>query len=154
MLKPYSLPQQIHSSLVRKTPDSIPLTSDLELLHEELKELKKLSLARAKKAGDDMKTIEESMRRMKEKEKGKAKLVEKVKRERDCTFISSATLAQLVPQLGSALQIRLYQQILITTNHVCLLIQHLPYHPLPGLPSTLENRMRLSMLCNHLTNSR
>jgi transcriptional adapter 3 len=90
ILKPllYSSPSPIQSSLLRKAPDAIPQISDLEELHDELKELKKLSLARAKKAGDDLKAIEESMRRMKEKEKGKAKAVDKVKRERDCTCLS------------------------------------------------------------------
>ena len=81
----YSSPLPLQSSLFKKTPDAIPPTSDLQELHDELLELKKLSLARAKKAGEDLKTIEDSMRRLKEKEKGKARAVDKVKREpRDC----------------------------------------------------------------------
>lgn len=85
ILKPplFNPPPPIQSSLLRKAPDSIPPTPELEQLHDELQELKKISLARAKKAGDDLKAIEESMRRMKEKEKGKARAV--VKRERDYT---------------------------------------------------------------------
>lgn len=88
ILKPplFNPPPPIQSSLLRKAPDSIPPTPELEQLHDELQELKKISLARAKKAGDDLKAIEESMRRMKEKEKGKARAV--VKRERDCTCLS------------------------------------------------------------------
>ncbi|KIO05609.1 hypothetical protein M404DRAFT_8994 [Pisolithus tinctorius Marx 270] len=42
-------------------------------------------MERAKKAGEDLKTLEESMRRMKEKVKGKAKAMEKVNRERGFT---------------------------------------------------------------------
>lgn len=85
-LSAYSVPPSVQSALLLKTPDSIPPTNELELLHNELKELKKLTLARSKKASEDLKTIEESMRRMNEKEKGKAKAIDKVKRERDCTY--------------------------------------------------------------------
>lgn len=88
-LSSYNTPTPFQSSLLKKIPDSIPPTNELELLHNELKELQKMTLARAKKAGEDLKTIEESMRRMKEKEKGKAKAIDKVKRERDCTCPSS-----------------------------------------------------------------
>ncbi|KAG5639189.1 hypothetical protein H0H81_006093 [Sphagnurus paluster] len=84
-LTPYYPPPPIQSSLLKKAPDSIPPTHELEQLHDELKELKKIALARSKKAGEDLKAIEESMRRMKEKEKGKAKAFDKVKRERDYT---------------------------------------------------------------------
>lgn len=55
-----------------------------------------MSLARSKKAGEDLKAIEESMRRMKEKEKGKAKAIEKVKRERDCAYIPHIRAIQLL----------------------------------------------------------
>ncbi|GLB35590.1 putative histone acetyltransferases subunit 3 [Lyophyllum shimeji] len=82
-LTPYYPPTPIQSVLLKKAPDSIPPTNELELLHDELRELRKMSLARSKKAGEDLKAIEESMRRMKEKEKGKAKAIDKVKRERD-----------------------------------------------------------------------
>ncbi|KAG5641148.1 hypothetical protein DXG03_005887 [Asterophora parasitica] len=84
-LTPYYPPAPIQSLLLKKAPDSIPPTNELEQLHDELKELRKITLARSKKAGEDLKAIEESMRRMKEKEKGKAKAIDKVKRERDYT---------------------------------------------------------------------
>ncbi|KAG6853097.1 hypothetical protein C0991_006900 [Blastosporella zonata] len=84
------------SSLLRKAPESIPSTSELELLHEELKELRNATLRRSKKAGEDLKSIEESMRRMRDKEKGKAKAVDKVKRERDFTPQLEADDAQSV----------------------------------------------------------
>ncbi|KAJ7611727.1 histone acetyltransferases subunit 3-domain-containing protein [Roridomyces roridus] len=85
-LVPYSRPTSpIRSILFKGPPDAVPATEELESLHEELKQLKAKTLERAKKAGEDLKTIEESMRRMKEREKGKAKLIDKVKRERDYT---------------------------------------------------------------------
>ncbi|KAG6826390.1 hypothetical protein H0H92_016000 [Tricholoma furcatifolium] len=84
-LHPFPPAPSYQSSLLRKAPDSIPSTTELELLHEELKELHNATLKRSKKAGEDLKAIEESMRRMKEKEKGKAKAIDKVKRERDFT---------------------------------------------------------------------
>jgi hypothetical protein len=89
----FTLPLSVKSSLIKKTPDSIPPVHELELLRDELEELKRLSLARAKKAADDLHAIDESMRRMREKEKGKARAMDKVKRERDCTcFPQNASL--------------------------------------------------------------
>ncbi|KAG6849381.1 hypothetical protein H0H93_008935 [Arthromyces matolae] len=84
-LLPFPSAPPFQSPLLKKAPDSIPSTGELELLHEELKELRNATFRRSKKAGEDLKAIEESMRRMKEKEKGKAKAIEKVKRERDFT---------------------------------------------------------------------
>ncbi|EJF62724.1 hypothetical protein DICSQDRAFT_104269 [Dichomitus squalens LYAD-421 SS1] len=72
----------IRSSLFNNPPDTVPPTDELELLHAELTAFKAKSLERAKKAGDDIRTIEESMRRLKEKEKGKAKAIQKAERER------------------------------------------------------------------------
>lgn len=83
-LSHYNQPLPPRSSLLRNTPDAIPPTEELDLLHAELTKLKQQSLERAKKAGEDLRTIEESMRRMKEREKGKAKATDKIKRERDC----------------------------------------------------------------------
>ena len=66
---------------------SVPSIEELEQLNSELKLLRQSAVARGKKASDDLRTIQDLMRRMKEKEKGKAKAVEKVKRERDCMSI-------------------------------------------------------------------
>ncbi|KAJ7118989.1 histone acetyltransferases subunit 3-domain-containing protein [Mycena epipterygia] len=99
-----SRPQSpIRSILFKGPPDAVPATDELEALHEELKSLKAKTLERAKKAGEDLKTIEESMRRMKEREKGKAKLIEKVKRERDFTPLPDAEDLKVVikPRLSS-----------------------------------------------------
>ncbi|KAI0261731.1 histone acetyltransferases subunit 3-domain-containing protein [Gloeopeniophorella convolvens] len=71
--------------LVKNSPDIVPPTEELEVLQADLKELRRRIEERARKADDDLRTIEESMRKMKEKEKGKAKAVERVKRERDFT---------------------------------------------------------------------
>ena len=86
----FTTPVPIRSHLLKNPSETVPPTEDLEALHAELKVLRERTLERAKKAGDDIRTIEESMRRMKEKEKGKAKALEKVKKERACefTFIS------------------------------------------------------------------
>ncbi|KAJ6546786.1 histone acetyltransferases subunit 3-domain-containing protein [Mycena capillaripes] len=100
----YSRPQSpIRSAIFKGPPDAVPATEELESLHEELEQLKAKTMERAKKAGEDLKTIEESMRRMKEREKGKAKQIEKVKRERDNTPLPNAEELKLVikPRLSS-----------------------------------------------------
>ncbi len=84
-LTPYASPPPLRSSLLKSPSDAVPPTDDLKGLESELKILRQKLIERSKKASDDMRTIEESMRRMKEIEKGKAKSIEKVKRERDCT---------------------------------------------------------------------
>jgi transcriptional adapter 3 len=72
--------------IVKNTPDTIPPTEELESLRAELGELHRHTWERAKKADDDLRTIEESLRRLKEREKGKAKAVERAKRE--CAYLS------------------------------------------------------------------
>lgn len=81
----YSSPVAVRSHLLRNPPDTVPPTEELQQLHTELLLLKQKTLERAKKAGDDLRTIEESFRRLKEKEKGKSKAIDKVKKERGCT---------------------------------------------------------------------
>jgi transcriptional adapter 3 len=83
ILSPYSSPSML-LPLFKDPPEAVPPTDELEALQAELKTLSLKTLERAKKAGNDLKTIEESMRRMKEKEKGKAKAIEKMRRERPC----------------------------------------------------------------------
>ncbi|KAJ8508168.1 hypothetical protein ONZ45_g9528 [Pleurotus djamor] len=80
-LKLFQSPPSLPSSLLKSPPDAVPPTDELETLHSELLQLKQKTLERAKKAGEDLKTIEESFRRMKEREKGKSKAIEKIKRE-------------------------------------------------------------------------
>ncbi|KAG6895575.1 hypothetical protein C0993_009419, partial [Termitomyces sp. T159_Od127] len=66
-LHPFPTAPPLQSPLLRKTPDSIPSTTELELLHDELRDLRSATLKRSRKAGDDLRAIEESMRRMKDK---------------------------------------------------------------------------------------
>jgi transcriptional adapter 3 len=84
ILSPYPSSPPLLSPLIKDPPDAIPPIDDLEALQAELKLLQQKAYERAKKAGNDLKTIEESMRRMKEKEKGKARAVEKARKDRAC----------------------------------------------------------------------
>ncbi|EKM83191.1 hypothetical protein AGABI1DRAFT_53970 [Agaricus bisporus var. burnettii JB137-S8] len=84
-LAPYPMPESYPAVLLKNTPEALPSVDDLEHIRKELRSLKQRAMDRAKKAGDDLRTIEESMRRLKEKEKGKLKAVDKIKRERDFT---------------------------------------------------------------------
>ncbi|TFL07870.1 histone acetyltransferases subunit 3-domain-containing protein [Pterulicium gracile] len=79
----YKPPESITSSLLRNLPDAVPPTEELEALQAELKALRMKSLERVKKVGEDLKSLEESMRRMRDKEKAKAKANEKIKREQE-----------------------------------------------------------------------
>jgi transcriptional adapter 3 len=84
-LSPYVSPEPIHSSLFKNPSEVVPPTEDLEFLQKELRDLKSRTLERARKASEDWKTIDLSMRRI--KEKGKARAVEKIKREPECAYI-------------------------------------------------------------------
>lgn len=95
-LLPYVSPTQVRSALFKNAPDSVPPTEELESLHNQLKSLRQKSLERAKKAGEDLKTIEEFMCRMKEKAKGKAKAMDKINRERGCTSFCRCCLCVLI----------------------------------------------------------
>ena len=85
-LSSFQLQPQITSSLLKNPPDAVPPIEELERLQAELKVAKAKALERGRKAEEDLKTIEESMRRMTEKEKGKSKAVDKVKREHECAY--------------------------------------------------------------------
>ena len=86
ILYPYPSSPPLSSPLIVNPPDAIPPIDDLEALQAELKLLQRKAYERAKKAGDDLKAIEESMRRMKEKEKGKARALEKARKDRACAY--------------------------------------------------------------------
>ena len=88
-LSSFTLPGPIYSSLLKNPPDSLPSIDELERLQQELRAARKAAQERSRKANDDLKTIEDSMRRMTEKEKGKFKAVDKVKRERGCAYYVS-----------------------------------------------------------------
>ncbi|KAF7305229.1 Chromatin-remodeling complexes subunit ngg1 [Mycena kentingensis (nom. inval.)] len=72
-VSPFRAPSPIRSAIFKTLPDVVPSVDELESLQEELKVLKARTLERAKKAGEDLKTIEDTMRKLKEREKGKAK---------------------------------------------------------------------------------
>ena len=92
----YSFPPTIRSVLLKNQPDAVPPTEELDALQAELRIAKQRTLERAKKAGDDLRTIEESMRRLKEKEKGKGKAIEKIKKERACMFLPASSIHALL----------------------------------------------------------
>ena len=75
------------SPLAKHQPELIPSIDELENLQSDLNMARQRTLDRRRKAVDDVRIIEESIRRMTEKEKGKSKAVDKVKRERDCMFV-------------------------------------------------------------------
>ncbi|KAJ3853399.1 histone acetyltransferases subunit 3-domain-containing protein [Lentinula lateritia] len=82
----YPLPTQLRSSLFKTPTDGVvPPIDELEALHAELKNLKARTMEKARRAGEDLKVLEEGMRRMKDRaKKGKEREgKEKVKRERD-----------------------------------------------------------------------
>jgi hypothetical protein len=91
----YPSPLPIRSAIFKKPPDGVPSVEELEGLQAELKLLKQRTLERARKAGEDMRMIDESMRRIKEREKGKAKAIDKVKIERGCTWSVVNTISML-----------------------------------------------------------
>lgn len=82
-LSPFHLPPQITSSLLKNPPDAVPPIEELERLQADLKKAKHEALERSRKAQADLRTIQESMRRMTEKEKGKFKAIDKIKREHE-----------------------------------------------------------------------
>ncbi|CAL1703253.1 unnamed protein product [Somion occarium] len=82
---PYGTPPTIRSTLFKNPSDSIPPTDELQILQEELKLFREKTLERARRAGEDIRIIEESMRRLREREKGKAKAPSLVKKERAYT---------------------------------------------------------------------
>ncbi|TFK45537.1 hypothetical protein OE88DRAFT_1669134 [Heliocybe sulcata] len=84
-LSPFPSPPPLRSPLFKNPPDFVPPNDELDALLSELHTLRSKAHERAEKAGRDLRYIEESMRRMKEKEKGKAKAIDKVKKESDFT---------------------------------------------------------------------
>jgi transcriptional adapter 3 len=61
-------------------------TDELELRLEALRKLKLKHLERSKHAAENLRASEDEIRRIREKEKGKSKAIEKIKRERDCAY--------------------------------------------------------------------
>ncbi|KAJ4482103.1 histone acetyltransferases subunit 3-domain-containing protein [Lentinula aciculospora] len=105
---PYPLPTQLRSSLFKNPTDGVvPPIDELEALHAELKNLKARTMEKARRAGEDLRILEDGMRRMKDRaKKGKEREGrEKVKRERDYDikplFSSSGASGSSKPRLSS-----------------------------------------------------
>ncbi|KAJ3540988.1 hypothetical protein NMY22_g4076 [Coprinellus aureogranulatus] len=91
-LSRFDPPYEPRSSLLKNPPElssPIPSIEELELLLPDLRKLRAAAEERSRKASHDLRAIQDSMRKLKEKEKGKAKAIEKVKRERDFTPLPS-----------------------------------------------------------------
>lgn len=86
-VSPYGVPLTIRSTLFKNPSDGIPSTDELDMLRADLKLFQEKTLERARKAQEDIRIIEESMRRLKEREKGKAKASGPVKKERACEWM-------------------------------------------------------------------
>jgi len=95
-LLPYPHPSVFRSSLFKNQSEAVPPVDELESLHSELLLLRQKTLERAKKASDDLKTIGESMRRAKEKAKGKAKAMDRVNRESGRTSLLHVRATKLI----------------------------------------------------------
>ncbi|KIJ63360.1 hypothetical protein HYDPIDRAFT_29612 [Hydnomerulius pinastri MD-312] len=102
----YHPPIAVRLPLLKNPPEAVPPTDELELLQSELKSLRKQSMERAKKAGEDLKTIEESMRRAKEKVKGKAKALERANRERGFTPVLDADEHDYTTSINGSVKVR------------------------------------------------
>ena len=80
-----SHPPKAPDFLSHGQPDSIPGIYDLELRLEALETMRLEHIERKKQAQENLRAGEEEIRRIKEREKGKSKAVEKIKHERNCT---------------------------------------------------------------------
>ncbi|EKM56075.1 uncharacterized protein PHACADRAFT_196124 [Phanerochaete carnosa HHB-10118-sp] len=103
----YPPPPAIRSSLIKNPTDALPPIEDLETLQADLKLLKLKALERMKKAGDDLIAMQESFKRIKEREKGKGKAIEKIKKERGSTPLLNGEDKRLTAQPQSLLKSRL-----------------------------------------------
>jgi len=83
----FEIPPIFQTPLVKNnTQDVIPSTDDLHALYAELTSRRQLFEGLEKKARSDIKLGEESMRRMREKDKGKSKATAQIKREHERKF--------------------------------------------------------------------
>lgn len=121
-LSPFHSPLPFRSHLIKNTPDLVPSIDELEALQSELKSYKQKCVERARKAEDGIRTIEDSMRRMSEREKGKFKSVDRIKRERDCTCFSP----RLIPHLQTLTNCIILRFFIIVASIVRYLVLCLP----------------------------
>jgi hypothetical protein len=93
-LSKHPAPPAPPSFLSAVQPETIPWTDELEFRLEALKKMKSKHSERAKYAVENLRASIEEISRIRERERGKAKAVEKVKRERDCAWISLELYSQ------------------------------------------------------------
>lgn len=72
--------------LLAAQPEVVPYTDELEARYEALVRLKSKQVERSKLAAENIRACEEDIKRIKERERAKVRAVEKIKRERDCTY--------------------------------------------------------------------
>ncbi|KAJ3887256.1 histone acetyltransferases subunit 3-domain-containing protein [Lentinula edodes] len=131
LFTPYPLPTQLRSSLFKTPTDGVvPPIDELEALHAELKNLKARTMEKARRAGEDLKVLEEGMRRMKDRaKKGKEREgKEKVKRERD---FSTTPLPDFADDI----------QPLLSSSGASGSKPRFSSHPLNNLPSSSRSSM-------------
>lgn len=96
----------------------MPPTDELEALQKELQALKQRTLDRVRKAGNDMRLIKESMRRIEEREKGKQR-VDRIKKERaraslSCSSVKQVNLPRFFTSSGDTIFVFSYMEHLNT----------------------------------------
>ncbi|EJD06223.1 uncharacterized protein FOMMEDRAFT_166470 [Fomitiporia mediterranea MF3/22] len=104
-LVPYStdLHPQLRNPLLVAPQELVPSLEELKSTTDELNELKRRAVERARKAAEDLKIIEQEMRRMREIEKGKAKALphNRIKRESSRTPSLDQDERNLSPSITS-----------------------------------------------------
>jgi len=137
---PYPPAFTLRSQLFTQPPSAVPPVEDLLSLQEELNNLKNKSLARSRKAENDLKTLEGLLKKHKDKEKekvkGKAKDKVKVKREATGTVIFLLAIRREA-------DVYAYQgllMILICPRHPRLLSRQLPPEATVSKPCSVPRR--------------
>jgi hypothetical protein len=85
----FASPPPFRPAVLRVPIDAVPSVEELEHLQSELVILKQRTLERARKAAADLRTMQETVGRARERERAKARAPEKIKRERDGVYYHS-----------------------------------------------------------------
>lgn len=83
----YPTPLPLRTTVVRKAPDLLPATEELEQAEAELRNLKRRSLDCARRVGEDLRALDESVRRIRERDRAKQRPVDRIKKERGCELM-------------------------------------------------------------------
>lgn len=89
IIMPYKLsnPPSPPSFLSVTQPEAVPHIDTLEHWRDALEKLKSKHIERLGHAVENLRASDDELRRIKDREKGKSKVLEKIKRERDCAFV-------------------------------------------------------------------